>query len=766
MNLNFERRWRDSLRMLCFSSTFLLLLVPFAVGEDWPHWRGPQRNGTSLETGLLKRWQEPPSLSWHAAGLGEAYSSVVVSRGMVFTIGKHGEELFLFALDEETGKPRWNSRIGSTARNPCSTPTVDSNRVYALDPDGELVCAAVSTGKIIWSRSFIEDFSGVMMSGRGYGESPLIDGDHLICSPGSDEAMIVALDKYTGKTVWTAGIPDLGSGGGQGHGFSSLMISEAAGIRQYVQLIGRGLIGIAADDGRFLWSYTDIANQTANIPTPVVYQDFVFSANGYHAGSVLLNLSSDGKQGIQVEEVYRLSGRQFQNHHGGVVQVENYIFGGHGSNNGLPTCIELDTGNIVWKRRGPGTGSAATTFADGRLYFRYQDGLVALLEASTKRFKLLGTLQIPGAGGDSWAHPVVANGRLFLREKDDLFVYDIQRDHNDRAAETTASESTRGILSQRLSHLPSAQTSSLAKLGRFIVEDNASPESIPVITLTASALTKAGLPHSQILAQLRQQTQPFVLNLAGTQISDDGISTVAQLGQILAINLELCRNITDLSLRHLTKLDHLRVLLVPGTPITDDGIQYLKQMKHLVAIDLEVCDGVTDGSCATLASIKSLQAILMKKTGFEPKRITDAGIQQLSTLPQLEMLDLYGNAISNDGLRFVGQIRTLRELDLSLQAIDDLGLEHLQPLQRLERLDVLYAVGFAGPTIANQGMQTLRGLTNLRHLNLIGAQIDDAALDQLAALQHLEYLQLANTKVTEKGIRKLQAVLPDCQIKP
>ena len=256
-----------------------------------------------------------------------------------------------------------------------------------------------------------------MQSGRGYGESPLIDGDKLLCTPGGEQAMVVALNKFTGRTIWQSRIPELGTQGRDGAGFSSIVISNGGGVKQYVQLVGRGLVSFRAADGQFLWGHNAIANRTANIPTPVAHGDYVFSANGYNAGAVLLKLHAAADGGVRAEQVYALSGARFQNHHGGYVLLNGFIFGGHGSNNGLPTCVELQTGRIAWKRRGPGTGSAAVLYADGHLYFKYQDGVVALIEANSDEFRLKGKFRLSGVGGDSWAHPALADGILFLRDK-------------------------------------------------------------------------------------------------------------------------------------------------------------------------------------------------------------------------------------------------------------------------------------------------------------------------------------------------------------
>jgi outer membrane protein assembly factor BamB len=187
---------------------------------------------------------------------------------------------------------------------------------------------------------------------------------------------------------------------------------------------GAGCVGVAAADGKLLWSYSKVANGTASIPTPIVDGDFVFCSSGYGTGSALLKLSKEG-DGVKAEEMYFLPGSQFQNHHGGMIHIGDYIYSGHGHNQGFPICVEMKTGKIVWggKQRGPGTGSAAVVFADGQLYFRYENGLMALVDANAEAYQLNGTFKIPDVSGPSWSHPVVVGGKLYLREQNNLFVY-------------------------------------------------------------------------------------------------------------------------------------------------------------------------------------------------------------------------------------------------------------------------------------------------------------------------------------------------------
>ena len=330
-------------------------------------------------------------------------------------------------MDVKTGKELWATDIGG--RRPNCTPTVDGKLVYALGRGGDLICAKTSDGSILWRKSFSKDFGGRMMSGWGYSESPLIDGDRLICTPGAKDAMIVALDKKTGKAIWKSSMPDdIGRRGRNGAGYSSIVISNAAGVKQYVQLAGRGLISVDAKTGKTLWTYNRIANGTANIPTPIVSGDFVFCSSGYGTGAALLKVKKDG-DGLKAEEQYFLRSQTLQNHHGGMILVDGYVYCGHGHNGGRPICVELKTGAVKWggRIRGPGSGSAAVVYADGHLYFRYQNGVMALIEATPTKYNLKGSFKLASADGPSWPHPVIYDGKLFLRDNDVLMCYVIRK---------------------------------------------------------------------------------------------------------------------------------------------------------------------------------------------------------------------------------------------------------------------------------------------------------------------------------------------------
>lgn len=767
------------------------LLVSRSFADDWPQWRGPFRDAVSAETGLLQSWPAGgPKLAWKAAELGTGYCSVVVGRGRLFTMGRKESDVVVTALDAATGQLDWSRKIGETSRHPCSTPTLDGELLYALDPDGELVCLQAATGEMVWQTSFQDDYGGRMMSGRGYGESPLIDGERLICTPGGPDAVLVALDKLSGTLIWKASLPEIGPQGKDGAGFSSVVATEAAGHRQYLQLVGRGLVGIDARDGHFLWGYNTIANETANIPTPIVHEDYVFAANGYTAGSVLLRLVEDidrkrSTSGVNAEVVYALSGSQFQNHHGGVVRLGDYLYAGHGNNNGLPTCLEFKTGRVVWKRRGPGVGSAAVVAADGQLYFRYQNGVVALIEASSRGYKLNGSLEIPGAGGDSWAHPVIANGRLYLREQETLWVFDLSKESQDTAssaalATPTPSESLKALqnlgvsvepLSASVGTSPRKATLDQARrkyeyaLSTALSTDARLPvlKAPQLVTLTDTQLTPEGSLSDELLARLTDLPGPLVVSLAGTRISDIGLMQLQKL-PLEGLNLELCGRVTDDGLLHLSRTQSLRLLLLTGTGVTHVGLRHLSANDRLLALDLELCDEVTDEACEPLSEMRQLRSLVLKKSGFERKRVSDAGLKRLQSLSELEVLNLYGNRVTDDGLAHLQSFKKLRELNLSLLPITDAGLEHLTPLTSLERLDLLYSEGFSGPKLTNDAGAALEPLSNLTALDLTGAKLTDTGLVRLQGLTQLKMLQLARTDVSENGLREFRKAVPGCEV--
>ena len=399
-----------------------------AESAPWPTFRGSDRTAIAPDTGLLKSWPDGgPKLVWEAEGAGRGYASVAIAGGKIYTIGDgpstvDDKDEFLMCFDQADGKQLWLTKTGPAwgggYKGSRSTPTVDGERVYVVSAQGVLVCCNSASGKELWRRDFKADFGGDKGDGWGYSESVLVDGDRVIATPGGEKSTVVALNKLTGDTIWQCDRP-----GNRGAGHASIVISTIGGTKVYVQSTASGPMGVRAKDGKLLWTY-DIDRTTAVIPTPIIRGDLVFFTAGYGRGGALLKQVPTGDE-IKIEEVYPLK-PALSNRHGGAVLVGDYIYA-DSDHNGVPFCAELMTGEIKWKERGPGRQSAAIAFADGCLYVRFQDGTMALIEASPEKQNVLGSFKIPGSGRDpSWSHPVIAEGKLYLREGDKLLCYDLR----------------------------------------------------------------------------------------------------------------------------------------------------------------------------------------------------------------------------------------------------------------------------------------------------------------------------------------------------
>jgi outer membrane protein assembly factor BamB len=364
--------------------------------------------------------------------LGRGYSSLAIANGRLLTMGDRPaadgkESQFAIAYDLATRRELWATRVGPPHSDggPRCTPTVVDSRVYVLGTDGDLLCLSDESGQILWQKNLARDFGGKMMSTWRFSESPLVDGWRVICTPGMPEAALVALNRDTGELLWKTTLPPLGENGADGAGYSSAVVAEIAGVRQYVQVLGRGVIGVEAATGRFLWGYNRIASTVANITAPLVRGDYVFATTSYRMGSALLKITRDGER-FNAAEVYYLEAKEFENHHGGVVLLGDHVYGGHGQNKGWPACLKLSTGEIAWKERPPAFGSAAVLFADGHLLLRYDRGPVALVEATPQQYRLRGQFTPLTADGPAWAHPVIHHGKLYLRHNNLLACYDLR----------------------------------------------------------------------------------------------------------------------------------------------------------------------------------------------------------------------------------------------------------------------------------------------------------------------------------------------------
>ncbi len=458
----------------------LMMAACSSLAADWPQLRGQNRDGKSVETGLLKEWpNDGPPLAWKIDKLGGGYSAPSIVAGRVFGMSNRGEDEVVWALSETDGKELWVTRLGPAfaqrasqgKEGPACTPTVDGERLYVEGLSGNVACLQVKDGKIIWQISMTEEFGG-RVPRWSYRESPLIDGDKVICTPGGAEATLAALDKLTGKTIWKGQMPSGSDGGSAGSGgrpggsgsapggadrgrgrpggrggdsgrgsfggfgggsggaaYSSTIAIDFEGQRQYVQLISNALAGFASSDGKFLWRYDKPANRFGIIcATPIYHDGMVFASSAYGAGGGLVKLSKDANGGVKAEEAYATT--EMQNHHGGMILLDGYLYGASGGNEGgALVCLDFKTGKVMWDQRESAGRRAkgSVALADGRLYYRIESGTMLLIEPSPKQYIEHGRFEQPDRSrAPAWPYPVIANGKLYIRDQDVLLCYDVK----------------------------------------------------------------------------------------------------------------------------------------------------------------------------------------------------------------------------------------------------------------------------------------------------------------------------------------------------
>ncbi len=386
--------------------------------KDWPQFHGPHRDNRSDETGLLKVWPpEGPRRLWTAEGLGHGFSTVAIAKGRIYTTGDRAGRTIISALGLD-GRLLWQVENGAAwdASVPGSrgTPTIDGDRLYHENAQGDVVCLDAKSGAKQWGRNILADFHSKNII-WGLAESLLVDGDRVICCPGGPETAMVALDKHTGRTVWksaTAG--DLAS-------YSSPVLGEYRDLRMLFALTSRAAIAVHADSGELLWRFEHITPFEEMIPTPF-YDNGQVLITTRTAGTVLLALDVVGKR-CSVRQVWQ--SKELDNQHGGLVVLDGYIYGSsHVNSNGKWICLEWKTGKVMYMDRGVGKGSV--TYADGMLYALSENRVLGLVKPTPDRHAIVSQFKIPSGGeGPSWAHPVICGGRLYIRHGEFLYAYDI-----------------------------------------------------------------------------------------------------------------------------------------------------------------------------------------------------------------------------------------------------------------------------------------------------------------------------------------------------
>ena len=398
-----------------------------ATADDWPQFRGQHRDGTSAETQLADAWPEGgPALAWSAQGLGRGFSSAAVADGRVYVSGLVGQEGVITALDTD-GTRIWQAPYGLEWRKATpgarSTPTVDGDRVYVISGTGAVHCFNALTGERIWSRDVSKDYGGRRME-YGHSESPLIAGIHLVCTPGGVKGTLVALDKYTGRPMWVA------QGLDEAAGYCSPQQVRQGDRDVIVTMLGSSVVGVDAATGELLWrdpydgyharpsreAHPDYAN------TPLHADGAILTTSGYGDGSALHALSADGASATRTWADPSLSVRL-----GGVVLHDGLVYGFHmkGHAQGSLRCIEWDTGRQVWEARWNGH-MGSVILAEGLLSLHDEvTGEMALVRPSSDGFEPISTVRVGGADGEYYAHPSIADGLLYVRHGDQLYVYRI-----------------------------------------------------------------------------------------------------------------------------------------------------------------------------------------------------------------------------------------------------------------------------------------------------------------------------------------------------
>jgi outer membrane protein assembly factor BamB len=403
-----------------FCTLTLAILLPELRADDWPAWRGARRDGICRERNLLAQWpEEGPKLLWKATGLGVGNSGPAIVGHVLYIMGEKDGKEWVMALDvAREGKPIWASAVGpigfddKSHPGPRATPTIDGDRLYAMGIGGDLVCMDIKDGRIIWHHNLVDDFAGTLPL-WGFGESVLIDGPWVVCTPGGEKNTIAAINKADGQLVW-------GSPVGDPAAYASVIKAVIDNVEQYVNLTQKGVIGVAAKDGKFLWRYDAPASSHANCATCIWSDDTIFASSQYNTGGGLVRIAqSDGQ--FAAKEVYFT--KLMQNHHGNMILLDGFLYGCN--NPKVLTCLNHKTGEKIWTDLS--SGKCSLLASEKMLYCRDEKGPISLVEATPDGFRLHGRFNQPDRSGrPSWPPLVIANGVMYVHDQDVLLAYDVR----------------------------------------------------------------------------------------------------------------------------------------------------------------------------------------------------------------------------------------------------------------------------------------------------------------------------------------------------
>ena len=396
----------------------ITLAIPSHAETSWPQFHGPLRDNMSRETGLLKEWPAGgPKLLWRFSGCGKGYATVSIAEGLAFTSGDFGDEEYVLAVDLN-GKFKWKTLNGKAWKGPQAgsrtTPTYSDGMVYQLNAYGVLSAFEAATGKPVWSVNVAERFDSRVRN-WGYAENLAIEDNLLLCTPGGSKGRVVALDKKTGTTIWAnTEIQDFAA-------YGSPVIVSHGGARMFINFLHETVAGVEVRTGKLLWSHPHASTCDQNVTSPLYLDGNVFVTSGHRGGGRRFKLdAATGK----TEELW--FDKNFDNCHGGVIYVDGHLYfcGCRLYNKGL-ICVDFATGQKCY--RAEEIGKVSVTYADGHLYCFGNDGEMMLVKISPQAAQIVSRFTIPRNDNvHTLAHPVICDGKLYLRHLDDLLVYDIR----------------------------------------------------------------------------------------------------------------------------------------------------------------------------------------------------------------------------------------------------------------------------------------------------------------------------------------------------
>jgi len=413
------RTWRISLS--CWA---IAALMPAVHGADWPQFRGPARDNISKEVGLLRQWPTSgPKVLW-TIPVAQGYAGAAIVGGRVYhnDYDEARSEWGVHCRSLTTGKVIWSYKEARVIRpNHAITrtvPAVDGRYVFSIDPKFGLHCLDARTGKQLWAKNLVTEYKTVIPPWYN-GQNPLMEADRIIIATGGD-AIMVALDKATGKEIWRTPNP-----GKLVLSHASVMPAVLGGVKQYLWGTLNGPLGVSAKDGKLLWEYPRKFN-VAVAPSPLAVDgQCVFMTASYDAGSVMVRVQSNGGS-FHAESVFDMKNNEWNSEVHTPIVYKGHLFAVGKKRRGLFTCLSLD-GKEVWTSDGKASFDLGSfLLADGMFFvLDGKTGMLRLVEANTTAYKELASAQVL-SGPDVWGPMALSDGKLILRDLTKMVCLDVR----------------------------------------------------------------------------------------------------------------------------------------------------------------------------------------------------------------------------------------------------------------------------------------------------------------------------------------------------